>query len=505
MRRLAQIASIVPVALAGAFACAPAAGAAQTPPMTVTVEQPSGSTSNFFEVSGRPGQAVSAGSLNLQNQTTRRIKVRLDAVRGLTASTLGSAYGLRSGNPKGATGWVVLGKRQVVLGPRATASVPVTVKVPAAADPGDYLAGIGVQAAGPGQNVKLEGNVAISQVQRYAIGVETTLPGPRHPQIKLTGVGLDREPAGVTFKLRGLNSGNVILKNVKGAVTITSDGDTLAHRRLGPGTFVTDTAIDYPLLIPSLRPDMGTSFRVQAFLRYHGGIARIDRVVRFGEIDAKRQAAYGGPQVDSDDGSSKLIWILLILLAIGGALVALQWRRRRLGPGEGALRRDLPREIARARASGEPLCAILVPGDGSRSPAKLAGAIRVSLRPRDRLFRLASGAMVVSPDTNPEAGEILAADIRRHLARSGNGSAAVIPVTSAAQSSAEELIEAASIAGEDGVEARNGHATNGHAGNGHAGNGAGREGKPESVSQGEVKDSGTEAPAIGSRGPTRRP
>lgn len=494
MRRFAQIASIVPVVMAGVFACAPAAGAAQTPPMTVTVEQPSGSTSNFFEVSGQPGQTAAAGSLRLQNQTTRRIKVKLDAVRGLTASTLGSAYGLRGSKPRGAAGWVVLAKRKVVLGPRAAVRVPVSVSVPAAADPGDYLAGIGVQPAGPGQNVKLKGNVAISQVQRYAIGLVTSLPGPRHPQIKLTGVGLDREPAGVTFTLRGLNSGNAILKNVKGAATITEGGELIAHRRLGPGTFVTDTSIAYPLLVSSLRPTEGTAYRVQAFLRYRGGIARIDRVVRFGAIDAKRQAAYGGPQVDDGNGGNKLIPILLILLAIGGALAALQWRRR-LGPGEAALRRALPSEIAHARSSGEPLSVILVSADGGRSPAKLAGGMRASLRPRDRLFRLDSGAMVVSPDTNPEAGEILAADIRRNLERSGNGGVAVVPVTSAAKSSAEELMEAASAAGEDGVSA----------GNGHGDNGSGRQGKLEGSSQGEVKHSGTEAPAIGSRGPTRRP
>ena len=483
----------MPVILAGTLACASSAFAAATPPMTVTVNQPSGAVNNFFELTAQPGQTTSAGSLQVRNQTSRRITVLLDPVRGLTASTLGSAYGLRSSSKKGAAKWVSLSTRKVVLAARQATRVPVSVSVPSGAEPGEYLAGIGVQSAAADE-VRLKGNLAVSQVQRYAVGLVANLPGPRNPGIKLTGVGLDREPAGVTFKIRGRNSGNEILQNVSGEATISEGDEVVAERKLGPGTFVTDTSIAYPVLVPSLTPTQGTAFRVQALLRYKGGVARIDRVVRFGAIDAERQQQYGGPAVsDSDDGSNTLL-ILAVLAAIAGCLAALEWRRRR--SGDGALRRVLPREIEHARASGEPLSVILVPADGGQRARDLAPAVQESLRTRDRLFRTKdTGLIVVARDTNPEAGEMLAAEIRRQVIRAGNGTA-VIPVTSASDSSAEEIFEAAAASSES-------TAGNGDSGNGDAGNGHAPDTRVERGPHSEVRH-GTEAPAVGGDDSSRR-
>ncbi|MGH2982254.1 MAG: hypothetical protein ACRDKV_09475, partial [Solirubrobacterales bacterium] len=195
----------------------------------------------------------------------------------------------------------------------------------------------------------------------------------------------------------------------------------------------------------------------------------------------------------------KTLLILVFAALLAGVLAALELRRRR--SGDGALRRELPREIAHARRSGEPLSVILVSADGGRRPRELASSVRGSLRPRDRLFHSKpSGLMVVSPDTTPEAGEMLAAEIRRQLARSGNGAAAVIPVTSAAESSAEELFEAAAAAvGADG------DAAGPQAANGGSGNGAGEAGRAGHGARNEVKG-GKDAPAaVGDDGPRRTP
>ncbi|MDQ2935774.1 MAG: hypothetical protein M3R49_12520, partial [Chloroflexota bacterium] len=117
----------MPVVVAGTLACAPSAFAAAAPPMTVTVSSASGATGNYFQVPAQPGQTTSAGSLNLQNQTGRRIGVMLDPVGGLTASTLGSAYGLHGTKASGPASWMVLGQRRVTLAPRGRARVPVSV------------------------------------------------------------------------------------------------------------------------------------------------------------------------------------------------------------------------------------------------------------------------------------------------------------------------------------------------------------------------------------------
>jgi hypothetical protein len=113
---------------------------------------------------------------------------------------------------------------------------------------------------------------------------------------------------------------------------------------LGPGTFVTGTSIAYPILVPSLQPTVGTAYQVRASLRYPGGTAQLNKVVRFGQIDAERQQAYGGPAVSSGGGSNHLLPILLIVV-VAGCLAAL-WVRRRRGSGSvpalGRCRRPFP-------------------------------------------------------------------------------------------------------------------------------------------------------------------
>jgi hypothetical protein len=472
MRRLSLISLILPVIAAGALLWAPIAAAVAPPPMTVTVQSKSG-TGNYFTVNAGPGQTATAGTILLRNPTSHPVTVHLDPVDGLTASTLGSAYGLRGSKTTGSADWVLLGQRSVQMAGRGTAIVPISVQVPSSARPGDYLAGIGVQAAQSAQE-QTKGNLGVSSVQRYAVGVETMLPGPRHPQAKLTGVKLTREPAGVTFSLLARNTGNVILKNVHGSATVSDADGTVTTRKLGPGTFVTGTSIAYPLLVPSLHPTEGETFNVEAVMKYKGGSAHITKTVTFGQVAAKRQQAYGGPQVNDGGGKSHLLPILLILLVIGGALAALEYRRRR-GPGGRSVRPALERAINRARANGEPLSVILV-GDTS----KQAAGVRSCLRSKDALFRAnGSGMLVIAPDTTPEAGEVLATEIKRHLARGGNGNPAVIPVTSAAQSNADELLEAAAAVAPA--------ASTAPPSNGHAGNGIGHAG------QSEVRANGTEA------------
>jgi hypothetical protein len=439
--RTRLITRLLPAIAAGALVYAPGASAAPAPPMTVVVNSSGGTGANYFQVHAHPGATTKAGSLQIRNQSTHPITVNLDPVDGQTASTLGSAYGLRGTKPTGAAKWVVLGERKLTLNPRATANVPVSVQIPAGAKGGDFLAGIGVQAA-QGSSQQTKGSLAVASVQRYAVGVETFLPGPRHPLVKLTGVKLTREPAGVTFSLLAANKGNVILKNVKGTATVSDGSGTVVKRTLGPGTFVSGTSIAYPMLVPSLTPNEGDSFRVQAEMKYPGGTAKIDKTVQFGKVAAKRQQDYGGPKATSSGGKSHLLPILLLLLIVGGALAAYLIRRRR-GPGGRAAAPALDRAITQARANGEPLSVVLIGANGD-SAQKLSAGVRSCLRPKDGLYRTdGSGLLVIAPDTTPEAGEVLAAEIKRQLSRAGNGSPAVIPVTSAAQSSAEELLEAA--------------------------------------------------------------
>ena len=317
------------LAVALVLALAPPAVAAPAPPMVVEVHPASGELKSYFDLAARPGQTVRAGTLELRNRLRREVTVLLDPVAGLTASTLGSAYAVRGRAIRGSARWTKLAKRRVVLPPRGRAEVDVSLQPPDETKPGDYLSGIGVQALGGAREEKPKGNVAIASVQRYAVGLLVRLPGPRHPLVRFTGARVAREGAGVTFYLSARNPGNVLLQDVKGSQTITQGDRVVARGPLGPGTFVTGTSIAYPVITPGEHPREGTEYRVRAHLRYRGGIARLDTLVRFGHASAVRQEELGGPDASSDDGG-----ILGLLLAAAGGLALLgfllfAWLRRR--------------------------------------------------------------------------------------------------------------------------------------------------------------------------------
>jgi hypothetical protein len=298
--------------------------------MVVEVHPASGGIGSYFDLSARPDRATAAGTLELRNRLDRSIKVALDRVDGLTASTLGSAYRLRGSKIHGPTRWIRLSHRRVTLPPHGRTTISVTVSPRGRARPGDYLSGIGIQALGKRRRTRTRGNLAISSIQRYAIGVVIRVPGPRHPLIQFTGARVAREPAGVTFFTSARNRGNVILQGVRGQVTITQGRRLVARKPIGPGTFVTGTSVSYPLLVADERPKEGTVYRVRAFLRYRGKIARLDTNVRFGHRSARQQAEFGRAIRDSGSG-----FLTVLLAAVAGmAVVAtgtfmLLWLRAR--------------------------------------------------------------------------------------------------------------------------------------------------------------------------------
>lgn len=324
---------IVAVALLTAMACASNAAAAPPPPMTVSLHQPFGRPRSYFDFKAQPGQKVQAGTLELRNRRARRVTVLLDPIGAVTASTLGSAYQVRGAPIRGPARWTRLARRRVRLGPHARRSVAVTVALPSSARPGDYLSGIGVQALRRPyhrrpHHTKARSNVSISSIQRYAIGLEVQIPGPRHPLIRLTKASIHRNPAGVTFYIFGRNAGNVILKHVHGRALV-SQGDRVVKRlSIRPGTFVTGTSIAFPILTPSERPQEGTVYRVRAVMRYRGRVARLNTLVGFGAADALRELAFEGTTAPSEHRGFPAWLVAIAPLAILDAVVVFLLRRQ---------------------------------------------------------------------------------------------------------------------------------------------------------------------------------
>jgi hypothetical protein len=382
--------------------------------MTVVVHPASGVSGSYFTLSPRPGHPTLAGTLEVRNRRNRRIVVRLDPVGSLTASTLGSAYGTAAPESSGQAAWIRIAKRRLVLAPRQKASVPVAVSTPPDVQAGDYLSGISVQALGSATESHPRGNIAISSVQRYAVGMLVDIPGPRHPLIDLTSAKVTREPAGLTFYLHAVNAGNAILENVTGRLLITRGKRTVARVKIGPGTFVTGTSIDYPLLVPREQPREGAIYRVRAVMRYHGGVARFDNRVRFGHKAAQAQQDFGGrPVVDAAPRSKTPLWLVLCggIGGVIGLIALLLFARRKRTPGLRVARRVLETASARAAAAHQPLSLVRI-ASATIPARKLARATRPRLRATDRLYRIGeSELLVLMPVTNIEAARVVCADI----------------------------------------------------------------------------------------------
>jgi len=286
------------VAAAGVYAL-PMSGSATASGLVVTPWPSTHPGLSYFKLTGRPGVATPAGSIALQNRTGRRMRVAIAPVAGETLSTLGSSYAPAGPRPRGPTRWVRPGLRATTLAPGARAIVPVTVAIPSAARPGDYLSGVSIEELGQRPQRVKRGRVSIASVSRYVIGVETTLPGRRRPLIRFTGATVRRQPAGVSFALIARNPGNVILQGVHGEARITRSGHLVVAQRIEPGTFVAHTRIAYPVNAFRESPAAGTRYRVTAWMRYRGGIARLNTTVTFGHQMAVVQQQYGGPPATS--------------------------------------------------------------------------------------------------------------------------------------------------------------------------------------------------------------
>jgi hypothetical protein len=304
-----------------------------------------------------------------------------------------------------------------------------------------------VQASRATHQAIVRSNVAVASVQRYAVGLEVRLLGPRHPLIRLSRASIRRAPAGVLFSIFGRNSGNVILQNVRGSALITHGARVVARVPVGPGTFVTRTSIAYPILTPGEQPREGTVYRVRARMRYRGGVARLDTLVRFGHADAVRQQGFGGPRASAHHGfPTALVALAALVLALGAAVPWRLWRGVSRSPA-----RFLDGALMAARDGGGPLSLIVVATNGAGSAAKrrVSSLVRSRLRRSDRLCRLDDqGFIVIAPDTDPDTAEALAADLRRHLDRQedrypGNGSNGVAIEVHAADgdATAAELLE----------------------------------------------------------------
>lgn len=429
------------VSLMAAFGLAAPAASAQSPTVIVKVHQRSGLVSPYFQLGASPGRNANAGSLEIVNPGSHAVTVHIDPVDAITTDTLGSAYAQTNSGLSGAATWLRLGHRSVVIPAHKSRSVSVSVAVPSATTGGDYLGGVAVEALGQSRTERVGRGVAIGETDRYAIGVEVKLPGPRHPAVSFSGAAVGREPAGLVFSVNAGNTGNVILKNVHGWVRITQGNRPVASARIQPGTFVSGTTISYP--VPALReqPTPGTAYRVRAALYYPGGVARLDTRAVFSHAAAVKQQNYGGRKLPKSGSAWRWVLFAILLLVLVASARKVQQRRRRPLDRSGGMQLldgllgpdgDRPVSIALLKAN-------------RRHNTVIARAIRPRLRRGDRICDLGrDGLLLICRATERPTANALAREIERHLAK--HSALASVPIeisiaTANKATTAEKLVK----------------------------------------------------------------
>ncbi|MEA2201077.1 MAG: hypothetical protein QOI89_1673 [Solirubrobacteraceae bacterium] len=330
---LAALAAVLSAA-AGLYPGEPALAA--PPSGLIVVPRPASQPAlSYFKLQAQPGSVGRAGVIELRNPTSRRLRVVLSPVDGETLGTLGSGYAPPGSRAHRSALWLQLQRRAVALSPGASTAVPVSATVPALAKPGDYLSGVSIEALDQRSRAVKRRGVSIASISRYAIGVEVSIPGPRHPLIQFTGARIQRQPAGLTFLLLARNPGNVVLQGVHGYVRITRAGKAVVSQPIGSGTFVTQTNIAYPVNAFREAPAEGTRYRITAWMRYQGGIARLDTGVTFGHRQAVIQRQYAhGPSAPSGGTAWWKIAGVAAAILYGLFTTILLLRRRRREPRE---------------------------------------------------------------------------------------------------------------------------------------------------------------------------
>jgi hypothetical protein len=247
--RRARLGLAVVVALAGRFAGAGAASAADAgiglKPAHSNAADPA--TLAYFKPTVKPGTAFSDAVI-VTNTGKAPVDLLVSGVDGLTAQTSGAVYANREDAVIEAGAWVRPAAPTLTVPALGTASMGFTVHVPADAAPGDHLAGVAFEDAHPttaGQTF------AVTAVVRSVMGIQIQVPGPASFELGLDGSTLEDLPglgrAAVMVKLT--NHGG---KLGKPALSVTLSGPhsyaKTVDRQLD--TILPGDSITYPLVWP---------------------------------------------------------------------------------------------------------------------------------------------------------------------------------------------------------------------------------------------------------------
>ncbi|MDQ6795176.1 MAG: hypothetical protein M3067_10245, partial [Chloroflexota bacterium] len=214
----------------------------------------------------------------------------------------------------------------------------LTVKVPADAGAGEYIAGLVLENDRP---IPGAGAVTIDQIVRQAVAVVVTVPGPRTPALVI-GAATHKVVAGKSIvSVAVANPGNVRLKPIVGFTLLDAAGARVSQATVQMDTFYahTDTFVEVPLaalLLPG-------RYTVHLTAEDAAQGVRVDQAAITFVVEAPAEPARGTGLVpdltqviqSAGGGQVPLAVVVgaIVLALMVGVLVAWLGLRRRRGTG----------------------------------------------------------------------------------------------------------------------------------------------------------------------------
>ena len=271
--RVAAVVATAAFVATGIVSAATPAFAATKGTEVVTAEAAPGSQvaphGGYYLLHARPGASVTQ-SVHLTNNNKNAIDVRIAGLDGTTSAATGTTFTPPAQAATGTGTWIVVSTSELTLQPGEQRDVSFTVHVPANAQPGQYLAGIGMWvplAASP--TTAPSGNhagFAITLQGERIIAAEIVVPGPASARLEVRGVRPVASSAGVDLQIAIANSGNALTRG-SGVVTVR---DTKLNHPFKINTFVSHTAIGFR--VPWTETIVPGSHDVSVRLNYDGRV-----------------------------------------------------------------------------------------------------------------------------------------------------------------------------------------------------------------------------------------
>jgi hypothetical protein len=289
-------------------------------------------TRSYFILRLRPGRTLSSRFV-VSNVGTGLGTAFLYPVDATTGQTSGAVYLSRTSPRRDVGGWITLGESRVRLAPKEQRVVSFTVRVPARGlRPGDHLGGIVVE------NARLTtgrrtGPLRINIRHLTIDAVEVQLPGRGVRAVTIGGVTAGGRNGYQRVFVRLDNAGTKMLKPFGKLVISDSRGRHVAARTFRLDTFLPQTHIDYPVLLPGQVLSPG-SYRATVTLTFAN--RTISRTFPLGVTrNEYRQVFAGAAPVRASSSSRHGMLVLFpwLVAALAVALAALAFTyRRRLHP-----------------------------------------------------------------------------------------------------------------------------------------------------------------------------